>query len=549
MQKILLIFLILFGHFLNADEYPSLHGGTFLNTILSDSRFLNNQRFPVNYTSYVSTNSAKSPTSGLPYYPQGWSKFKVYMPAGVATSISIATMPNATLRIHTKFRADTDNTINHFNPNKINDGYEFDSPAQTTAEGILVNTGQYYHASNSLGGWVYFDLTHDAANSYDEHPEYTGQVTLYISLAYTKTNNDNFNSWLNSTYFLTSMGDPSALVSSVNITDVTTQNTPSSRTISLDYGGALYDGTPISSASSSTNSSTASSSNSSSSCQIDPDTGGCMNSSSFSSAISSINSSVSSISCSYGSYLDPDTGGCVGGSSSSLFYSSSSNSSYFSASSVASCGILPGQNPCTSSSSQAISSTASSSNSSCQKDPDTGGCISNSSSSARSSSSSSSSTSKTSSSVSLTQGWNLVSIPIPTNEEIDVNTTLDGKATIAYKFDANTTSIWEKWVPGVAMKLKNGEGLFAGVPSSYGAPSLNFSVTADANNTTSFENSSYALKTWYLLGFGYDITVESIKTKHPNSVIFTMENGAYIRQDVNATTIKKGQGFWFKRYE
>jgi hypothetical protein len=481
----------------------------------------------------------------LPYYPQGWDKFKVYMPAGVATSISIATMPNATLRIHTKFRADANNTIDHFNPSKINDGYEFDSPTQTTAEGILMNTGQYYHPSNNLSGWLYFDLTHDSANSYDEHPEYTGQVSLYISLAYTKNNNDDFNSWLNSTYFLTSMGDPSALVSEANITDVTTQNTPSPRIIPLDYGGALYAGTPISSASSSTISSTTSSSNSSSSCQLDPDTGGCVGNSSFSSAISSINNSVSSVSCPYGSYLDPDTGGCVGGSSSSVYYSSSSYSSYSPTSSTASCGILPGQNSCVSSSRASSTASSSNSSSSCQKDPDTGGCISNSSSSARSSSSSSSSSATK---ISLTEGWNLISIPIPTNEEIDLNTTLGGKATIAYKFDANTTSIWEKWVPGVSMKLKSGQGLFAGVPSGSSGQSINFSVVADTNSTK-FESTSYVVKTWYLLGFGYDITVETIKTKYPNSVIYTMENGAYIKQDANATIIENGTGFWFKYYD
>jgi hypothetical protein len=164
-----------------------------------------------------------------------------------------------------------------------------------------------------------------------------------------------------------------------------------------------------------------------------------------------------------------------------------------------------------------------------------------------SSSSSSSSVATQNASTTLQAGWNLISIPIATNQEIDVNATLNGKATIAYKFDANATSIWEKWLPGISMKLRNGQGLFAGVPPG-SAPSINFSVVADTNSTK-FESTSYAVNTWYLLGFGYDITVETIKTKYPNSVIFTMENDAYIKQDANTTTIENGTGFWFKYYD
>lgn len=99
-----------------------------------------------------------------------------------------------------------------------------------------------------------------------------------------------------------------------------------------------------------------------------------------------------------------------------------------------------------------------------------------------------------------------------------------------------------RWLPNTAMKLKSGQGLFAGVPSTSGSSTISFSVVEDANSTK-FESTSYNTNTWYLLGFGYDITVGTIKIKYPNSVVFTMENDAYKKIDDNTTTIPKAKDF------
>lgn len=540
MKKILMAGIIFLTSFLNADEYQSLHNGTFLTSLLNTPSFINNQVTPQGYLTTITMHSAKSAISGLPYYPQGWNKFKLYIPSGLEyISINLATMPNATLRIHTKFRADINNEMNHYATEKMNQGYLFYAENQLTTESILTNTGQYYYPDVERAGWLYFDVVEDRLNSYSEHADYDGDVQLYITVRSKKNNDVLFNNWSATTYFLTPGGDPSALVQNMNIVDVTTQDVQTPRTINLDFGGTLHDGTPISSASNSSISSTAATSSAASV------------SSSISSTTSSLSNSSSSNPCGIGYYQSPDTGGCVplsiGGASSSFNSSSSLPYCDTLSSSSSGGGILPMAVACIT---RPTSSASSVSSNPCgvgyYVSPDTGGCVPVSIGGA-SSSSSSSSVATQNASTTLQAGWNLISIPIATNQEIDVNATLNGKATIAYKFDANATSIWEKWLPGVSMRLKNGQGLFAGVPTG-STPSINFSVIADTNSTK-FESTSYAVKTWYLLGFGYDITVETIKTKYPNSVIFTMENGAYIKQDANATIIENGTGFWFKYYD
>ena len=386
-------------------------------------------------------------------------------------------------------------------------------------------------------------MVHDSANSYDEHPTYNGSVTLNIQIVYQKRNTDIFNSWMASTYFLTPLGDPSATSTMMSIIDVETPDTFTSRTIGLDYGGALYNGTPISSSSSAAASSAASSDTSTSS------------------TVSSITTSSSSVSsgtynpCPSGQYLSSDTGYCtpIGGVSSSVTILSSSSSYYSSASStcVSGGGILPGGSGTACITSSSASSTASSDpcGTGYIRSSVTGYCVAISSAS---SSSSSSASSLPTTSMTLHTGWNLISLPIETNDEVDINQTLNGKATIAYKFkyiDTNTTpDLWETWSPPSStakMVLKNGEGIFVGIPGS-STQTISFSAKADTNVTT-FESLTCIVNRWYLLGFSYDLALSAIKTKYPTYVAWIMqEDGSYLKLDDNSTAIKAGQGFWFK---
>jgi autotransporter-associated beta strand protein len=153
--------------------------------------------------------------------------------------------------------------------------------------------------------------------------------------------------------------------------------------------------------------------------------------------------------------------------------------------------------------------------------------------------------------VPIEQGWNLIAIPFSADESFDVSTLLGSTATIAWKFKFITNSddayAWEKWEKGASMTLKNGEGLFIGIPStllpmpSYG---LNFQGTR-TENIAKFESKTYLQNKWYLLGFGYEVKMSDILTLYPNAVVWIMENGAYEKL-TNTDTIKIGQGFWFK---
>jgi hypothetical protein len=152
--------------------------------------------------------------------------------------------------------------------------------------------------------------------------------------------------------------------------------------------------------------------------------------------------------------------------------------------------------------------------------------------------------------VSINPGWNLISVPLQTTDSFNLQELLGGKSTIAWKFIVSDTGVyqWEQWLPGDTQKTLNvGEGLFVGVPSSYGTNSLIFTGNASLNYIP-FEEKSFLTGKWYLVGYPYDMTVGEIKALYPNSAVWIMENGNYRKLDGSTTMITKGQGFWFKTY-
>lgn len=151
-------------------------------------------------------------------------------------------------------------------------------------------------------------------------------------------------------------------------------------------------------------------------------------------------------------------------------------------------------------------------------------------------------------SVEIKPGWNLISVPVQTSDEFDLETLLNGKATIAWKFNTSSTGeySWEQWTPGRSVKMKNGDGIFVGVPS--GTSQLNFSILPESGtqNYITFDTQSYLKDKWYLVGFGYPMSVGDIKAIYPTSVVWIMENGVYKKLEDSTTIIPAGQGFWFK---
>ncbi len=154
-------------------------------------------------------------------------------------------------------------------------------------------------------------------------------------------------------------------------------------------------------------------------------------------------------------------------------------------------------------------------------------------------------------SVQVTQGWNLIAVPFNTNDEFDVSSLIQNMSTIGWKFKFISAEgdeyHWDKWERGVSLKLKNGEGLFVGIPHSI-LPSPQDYIHFQGIRTDTllkFEDKTYLENKWYLLGFGYEVKVSDILALYPNAVVWVMENDAY-KKLTNTDVIKIGQGFWFK---
>lgn len=149
----------------------------------------------------------------------------------------------------------------------------------------------------------------------------------------------------------------------------------------------------------------------------------------------------------------------------------------------------------------------------------------------------------------ISTGWNLVSVPLATQNVFNLETLLRGKASIAWKFTTaeNGDGTWESWLPGDTQKsLQAGEGIFVGIHPDRGSSVLEFSGE-NSENFIQFKDRKFLAGKWYLLGYPTSLSVNEIKTLYPNSVIYIYEGGAY-RLLSNGETVNKGQGFWFKVY-
>jgi hypothetical protein len=149
----------------------------------------------------------------------------------------------------------------------------------------------------------------------------------------------------------------------------------------------------------------------------------------------------------------------------------------------------------------------------------------------------------------ISTGWNLVSVPLATQNVFNLETLLRGKASIAWKFTTaeNGDGTWESWLPGDTQKsLQAGDGIFIGIHPDRGSSILEFSGES-SENFIQFKDQKFLVGKWYLLGYPTSLSVNEIKTLYPNSVIYIYEGGAY-RLLTNGETVNKGQGFWFKVY-
>ncbi len=543
MKKIvnLLFLLIVSSSILNADDYPSIHN----NTLLTN--------FTPTTTTYSFTSSLnvyqkviRDSFGGNPYYPQGWKQFKFYVPGGSNAYLVMGSGVNTNAIIHMKYNPDNNintQTMNHYAPSTST---KVDLSGSTTSELTMKDYLQtsVINKYSSIGGWVYVDVVGDCYNA-QFCPE---TIYLNISVELYRATSTLYDEWLSSTNFLSPGGDPSSNNAWLNIIDLPAQNAPASRTIALDYGGNPSSYSPPSSSSE-----TSISSSSLSSIAV---------SSSFSST-ASYSSSASSITQTCPAGTTWNGWACISSTSSSGVTSSVASST---ASSCVSGGsILPGPGGTTSTCVPSTSSSTATSSSSVDAQSCATGYVKNSfgicviatslSSSSSSSSSSSLDANLTSAPMTINKGWNFIAIPIETKDTVDLNTTFSnaiGANGYGYKFkfitDANQSYEWIPWSSGTSGTLSPGEGIFLANVS--GQESTATFKGAEDTNSTKLSSISFIPNKWYIVGFGYDLYLSDIKTLYPNSAVWTLDsNGAYKKEENNATIIEKGKGFWFKRYE
>ncbi len=239
-----LIILLLIASWSFASEYVSIQPNNLVQDMvtkvngkvgarLSYSRLsIKLLKDAANSKSYESNPNTFNPQTW--YTPNGWRQFKVYIPAGVKTAqVSFSVKPNASLRIHLTYRADsavvdhTSSIIDENEFNKINDtrthAYQADSLLNIDIDPAIVNS--------TNGGYVYIDIVEDSMNQ----PSYYGDVNPKVSMSLLAIIGDinAFNAWKDSVA-VDALGNPGDAIARLSIIDKTGPSTTATRTIPMD---------------------------------------------------------------------------------------------------------------------------------------------------------------------------------------------------------------------------------------------------------------------------------------------------------------------------
>jgi len=184
-----------------------------LSRLLNRDEFLNGSMITFQDSLILSQHAYVDENTSTTYYPQGWLRFKFYVPKGTKVHFVISTKPNTTIRINSKFRGDNNNEFDFINPIEPSDFFDptkdLISEDQPTVIYPAINTFSMDFENLSKGGWVYLAMVEDSKNFYSEHG-FIEQAELAISYSIELLDKEAFISWLNNTTFLRDGGDPSA---------------------------------------------------------------------------------------------------------------------------------------------------------------------------------------------------------------------------------------------------------------------------------------------------------------------------------------------------
>ena len=195
-----------------AASFSSLHDGQYLSKLLNNKNFINKQSSLTFSKEYTLIQHTKKTKDGKYYHPNGWLRFKYYVPAGTSVRLVLSTMPNTSMRIDLKYKADKNNIIDHIDP--IPNPVVFDptedplyAEDQPTVEHIAINTFNQIAYNLNQGGWIYVSIVENSAEIQGDHG-FIESSTVIVNYTLEIVDQEKFKNWLFKTSFTRPGGDP-----------------------------------------------------------------------------------------------------------------------------------------------------------------------------------------------------------------------------------------------------------------------------------------------------------------------------------------------------
>lgn len=212
-KYVVFIILSLFGIGYASSSFVSLHDDRFLSTLLANQAFLDGTNFVMFRKDYALMQHNEKSKEGQYYRPNGWLRFKYYIPAGTSARLVLAAMPNISMRIDLKYKGDTNNILDHIHPQPyryVPGGAKNDpiySDQEPTIKYIALNVFSKSAYNMDEGGWMYVCIVENDAEYAGEHGRIKS-AQIHVDYSLKIIDRDKFNNWLFQTTFTHTGGDP-----------------------------------------------------------------------------------------------------------------------------------------------------------------------------------------------------------------------------------------------------------------------------------------------------------------------------------------------------
>ncbi len=196
-----------------SSSFVSLHDGRFLSTLLANKDFLDGNNSVVFRKDYTVIQHNEKNKDGKYYRPNGWLRFKYYIPAGTSAHLVLAAIPNISMRIDLKYKGDKNNILDHIHPQPyryVPGGAKNDpiySDQEPTIKYTILNVFSQSAYDMDEGGWMYVCIVENDAEYAGEHGR-VQSAHLRVDYSLKIIDKEKFNDWLYQTTFLHSGGDP-----------------------------------------------------------------------------------------------------------------------------------------------------------------------------------------------------------------------------------------------------------------------------------------------------------------------------------------------------